>query len=135
MDVHIKSSSLSNFRPGRHIIRWFSLNPHDLPKVIISRGICLVASVSVGDERGLTLRSLGLLAALLGRFLLLHFLVGHGGQAACYLLDLLTRQLLDNLLGEFLHEESVLSLLTVGGKDRHKSFSESEELLLGSWIK
>lgn len=66
---------------------------------VLAKGIVIVgADISgvgtVGDQRGLGLGSLGLLASLVRSFLLLHLLVAQGSQSAGNLLDLVAGKVL-----------------------------------------
>jgi len=105
-----------------------------LAKVIIVRvciGSDVVTATADTSERGLRLGSLGLLAALLSSLLLLQLLVAERRQGAGNLLDLVTGEILGQLLGELLQEEGVVGLLGVGSKNRDESVAQSLKLGLG----
>lgn len=93
---------------------------HLLAKVTILKRIHLrphaTATGNTG-QRGLGLGRLALLPALVGRLLLLHLLVAKCGKGAGNLLDLVARQILGQLLGEFLQEQGVVRLLGAAGED------------------
>jgi hypothetical protein len=96
--------------------------------IVISIDISRGGSVSAGDQCNLRLLSLALLACLIGRFLLLHLLVAQRSQATGDLLDLITWEILSQLLGELLQEDNVVSLLGVIGENWNKCFTELLEL-------
>lgn len=85
-------------------------------------------------QRGLGLGSLGLLAALLGRLLLLQLLVAEGCQGAGDLLDLVRLAVLDDLLEVLLGKVDEVGLLGVGGEERGCRVAEGLELALGEWV-
>lgn len=87
-------------------------------------------NVAARAERDLGLLRLGLLAALLGRLLLLQLLVAEGRQAAGDLLDLVRRQVLGELLRELLQEDDVVRLARVGRQQRDQRVAQLLELQL-----
>lgn len=95
----------------------------------ISADICCVGSA--GNQGGLGLLSLRLLAALLGSLLLLHLLVTEGSKGTSNLLNLIARQFLGQLLREFLKEQGVVCLLVVATNDGDNRVSEILELRFG----
>lgn len=107
-------------------------------EVIVSEGIVVVViggevvgGADVGGDQGcLGLGSLGLLAALVGSLLGLHLLIAKGRQGAGHLFDLVTRELLSELLGKLLEEEGVVRLLGGGGDDGGQSVAQLLELSL-----
>lgn len=83
------------------------------------------------DGGDLGLCRLGLLVAAEGSLLLLHLLVAEGSERAGNLLDLVTRKLLGQLLGEFLQEERVVSLLGRARDNGSQGIAEVRELRFG----
>ena len=97
--------------------------------VVIGKGVCGSVGAS-SNQRSLGLGSLALLATLLS-LLLLHLLVAQSSERARDLLDLITRQLLGQLLAKFLKEQSIMGLLGVSAKDGDQRSSKVLELQLG----
>lgn len=97
--------------------------------VVISRKLVVV--LAGADQGGLGLGSLGLLSTLISGLLVLHLLVGKGSKRAGDLLDLITRQVSSQLLGELLQKEIVVSLLARGSDERCESVAKCLELSLG----
>lgn len=77
---------------------------------------------------------LGLLAALVGSLLLLHFLVADGCQGAGDFLDLVAGEILGQLLGKLLEEQAIVGFLGVGSEDGCKDSAELLKLGLGRWV-
>lgn len=109
---------------------------HLLPEVIaIIVDIGSRGNVPAGNQSGLCLLCLALLASLLSELLLLHLLVAQGSQAAGNLLDLITGNVLGQLFGELLQKDDVLSLLGIAGDDRNESIAHLLELKLCLGVK
>jgi hypothetical protein len=103
-----------------------------LPKVIIIRGsISPNARISRCIKRRLRLCRFCLLPALLLCLLLLHLLVAQRRQPRRNLLNLLTRQILRQLLNELLQKQRVLPFLRVGSNQRCERFAQLFELAFG----
>lgn len=99
--------------------------------VVIGIDICNSGNIAVCNESGLCLLSLALLASLLRKLLLLHLLIAQSSQAASNLLDLITWEILGQLLCEILEEDGVVSLLVVAGDDWNEGITHLLELKLG----
>lgn len=108
---------------------------HLLSEVILVRArVRHAARPPNAGERRLGLGGLALLAALLGRLLLLHLLVAERRQGAGNLLDLVAGQLLGELLAELLEEKAVVRLLGAAGEDGNQGGAELLELRLGRGV-
>ena len=113
-----------------------AFQPDTSHEVIITELIVVVSSgVGIGRPRHsqgrLRLGRLGLLAALLLCLLLLELLIAESRHGAGDLLDLVTGQLLGQLLRELDEEQRVVSLLGVAGDNGGHHLAELFELCLG----
>ena len=105
---------------------------------LLAKGILILIRVHVGratavdtGKRGLGLGGLGLLAALVGRLLLLHLLVAERRHGAGNLLDLVAGEVLGQLLGKLLQEQRVVRLLGARRDDGAQGGAQLLELRLG----